>query len=62
MKRVPRSLALVAAAVVVDLVGVEAVAREIAGSLSSRIRTGAVIVKITAPFFFPTRADQPSGG
>jgi hypothetical protein len=49
MKPVPRSLALVA--VVVDLVAVPAAVSEIAGSLSSRIQTGAVIMKMTAPFF-----------
>ncbi len=47
MKPVPRSLALV----VVDLVAVPAAVSEIAGSLSSRIQTGAVIMKMTAPFF-----------
>jgi hypothetical protein len=49
MKPVLRSLALVA--VVVDLVAVPAAVSEIAGSLSSRIQTGAVIMKMTAPFF-----------
>ena len=59
MKRVPRSLAL---AVAVDLVAVVVVAAlaaasEIAGNLSSRIRTGAVIVKIAAPFFCQIRIE-----
>jgi hypothetical protein len=63
MKRDPRSLAL---AVAVDLVAavvvaVPAAASEIAGSLSSRIQTGAVIVKIAAPFFCLVD-DRMSGG